>query len=935
MLVDRSRARHSDAMLVVLDKVGGRMLSMLRSFSLAGSRDQRSGLSLLGFAALGPGLYTWFATSVLIPLGDDDYLFVSENFGTFASFTLLAALLVFGTHGIVRNVASRTGVVSPSFFSVADVAWARPLYCFFAGSLLPFGNFLPWLADVMPVLSYVVLDLRWWWISLVAFWLLVGIDRRLNGVMRTLISRVVAGSSVSVRRYALGASIGTIAVAWVVLGTPHLRFGSAVHGDEPRYLLYCESLYQGLGFEISGLQPAIEVINNKHRIWRNFRLLTTKLPDELRQLATDAATWLAEPSRRFNRAREVPTNILIGKDGGVYMKHQPGLSFLMLPAYVIDRQVGGVTVGYEFPLRIWAVNAFFLVAYVALVLLILSFLRRLGYTRPVAFVATLAVTLTLPVAAFPFQFYPEVIAGILVCLVAGYVCRPWKSAASSFLIGALAGYLPWLHVRFMGVALVLAVTAGITLRRDARRLCGFAFGFAMVLACLSLYVYGITGSVVPTALWYADDAGAVLTLTGAIRGSWAYLLDRDWGVLAYAPVFLLALPGFASCQRRAAWLCVLLPAALIVPAAGHTLHAAGTTPGRLITAVVPLAAVPLAEMLARYGSRRPMQVGFGLLFMLSLHNAFAYNFYHQKHHGLLVDRSFSGWKMNLLFPEGSMFPWDVSVTNGLLLTAWVVVLILSATVPAIMSGFRPGRPGISFLGSVGRVGRQLRVGVVGAGAGSLVGATMFVLLGTAVSGVTNSWSHHRFRASPQTAALKAAAVLKEIEHCAVCLSTRQGEIGTSKVYEMLDDLGVPPRRLCGAAVIRLQASNGQFVSARHRRILADSEEAGSSERLKIVDPNGGCIESGDVVFLQTATGFYLRPSGEERWRINANGNRTGPWERFIISARGGGVVRRRDTISLQTPTGNYVAAELGGGAPLYANRTQAGPWEYFALTALD
>ena len=58
-------------MLVALDKVGVRMLSMLRSFGLAGGRDQRLGLSLLGFAALGPGLYTWFATSALIPLGDD------------------------------------------------------------------------------------------------------------------------------------------------------------------------------------------------------------------------------------------------------------------------------------------------------------------------------------------------------------------------------------------------------------------------------------------------------------------------------------------------------------------------------------------------------------------------------------------------------------------------------------------------------------------------------------------------------------------------------------------------------------------------------------------------------------------------------------------------------------------------------------------------
>lgn len=898
------------------------------------SRDQLRGFSLLGLAALSLGLHIWFVASALILAStseDADYLFVSANFRTFAASTLLGVLLVFGGHGLVRRAAIRTGggcTASPESFSVADVAWARPLLLF-AVSLLALGNLVPWLANVMSVLSHVVVDLRWWWTSVIVFWLLAGIDRRLNGMMRAWIGRVVPASSIPVRRFVLGMTVMTITAGWAMVGTPHLRFSSVLHGDEPRYVRYCEMFYRGTGFELSRYsrdRAAVEI--GEFRIWRNFTLLAKKLPGELRQLAMDAENWLAEPSRRFNRARVVPVNILIGKNGGTYQQHLPGLSFMMLPAYVLDRQIGGVQVGSEWPRRLWAVNSFSLTAYVVLAFLVLGLLRRLGYTRPVSFVAMLAVILTFPVAAFPFQFYPEVIAGVFVCLVTGYVCRPWKNVSSSFLAGAFAGYLPWLHVRFGGIALILAAAAGVALRNDARRLCGFAVGFGVVLACLSLYLYCITGSIVPTALWPADG-GSVLSFSGMTRSAWAYLLDRDWGVLPYAPVLLLAAPGYwflFRCQRQVAWLCVLLPAALIAPAAGYSVIPGASTPTRFIVAIVPLAAVPLAEILSRHGGRRIVQIGFGLLFMLSLDNALAYNLHHQKHYGPLVDWSFSGWKTNLLFPDAGRAPWDVSVTNGLLLTAWLAVLISLVTAPAVMQWLQARNAG-----RISIAGRRLHAR---AGAGMLVGAAVLVLLGTAVSGVINSRSHHRFRVPPRTAALEAAALLEEIEHCAVCLSTRRGDIGTKTVYEMLDDLGVPPR-LCGASsIVRLQASNGQFVGARRRLVLADGEESGSSKRLKIIDPNGGCVESGDVVFLQTEAGFYLRPVGEAR-RISANGIRTGPWERFMIRARGGGVIRRRDTISLQTPTGNYVAAELGGGAPLYANRTQAGPWERFTLTALD
>ena len=233
------------------------------------------------------------------------------------------------------------------------------------------------------------------------------------------------------------------------------------------------------------------------------------------------------------------------------MVHQPGLSFLMFPAYYLDRRLTvAQPSSIQWPDRLRAVNAFFLTVYVLWAVLVFRFLRRLVQATRIAWIATLALVLALPVAAFPFQFYPELVAGVLVFLVAGYVLFPvtplrpsrfrCPGSVSSFFYGLLAGYLPWLHVRFSVVAVVLAVGAGVALRRDKGRAFGFSVGFAVALGCFALYVYRITGSVMPTALWYAEGGGQVLSLPGAIRGGFAYLVDRDWGLLAHAPVYLLA-----------------------------------------------------------------------------------------------------------------------------------------------------------------------------------------------------------------------------------------------------------------------------------------------------------------------------------------------------------------------------------------------------------
>ena len=751
---------------------------------------RRPGFRLLGLAALSLGVHIWFARSVLLFIDheqDVEYLFVSASFEAFVAAMFVAFLLVFGVHALIRWVA--TGSTAQTvLFARDDAAYVRPL-CYFAVSVLALGTLVPGLGGVMPVWSYLIVDLRWWWTVLVVMWVLVGIDRRLHGTPRHLIARIRCPPSV--RRWAPEVTLVVIAVTWVVAGTPNLRFSAVSHGDEPKYLRYCEALYQGVGFDISGIRPIAELPTDfRPRVGRNFTLLATILPGELRSLAADAVAFLADPSRRFNRARE-DNKFLVGKNGGSYQVHQPGLSFLMFPAYYLDRQFGAVAPGSsaQWPDRLYAVNAFFLTVYIVWAVLIFRFLRRLIQATSVAWIATLALVLTLPMAAFPFQFYPELVAGVLVFLVAGHVLFPPGPSLSrsrfrrSFVYGLLAGYLPWLHVRFGVVAVVLAVAACVALWGEKRRALGFAVGFAVALGCLGLYAYRITGSVMPTALWYAEGGGSVLSLAGAVRGSVAYLVDRQWGLLAHAPVYLLALPGYWWMARRrpdVAWLCALSLFALLLPAAGHTLHAAGTTPTRLIVAVVPLAAVPLAELLARCGDRRPLQVAFGLLLLLSLHNAYAYNFHHLKHIGLMVDWSFSGWKAPLLFPSESTAPWEVSVSNGWLLVVWLVALLALLAAPSLFhrARARAWSAPRSWVGT-----RSFGLGTV-----ALVAAAVLGLLGTTVSATSGVWSSGRFRTPADASAWEAARLLDEIDHCAICISSRIGRIGTGVLMAKLESV---------------------------------------------------------------------------------------------------------------------------------------------------
>jgi hypothetical protein len=734
-----------------------------------------SGVALLALAGLAVGTHIWITRSVLVPVPDTrgqdiQYLFVSTRFETFAAAVLAAWGAIAAAHVVVRRAAARRGP-QPPLLTRADVGYARPLLACSA-SLLALLNLVPAFAAVLPVWSYLLVDLQWAWTTTVAAWVLVRAGERIGGAPVRF--PAVANWAKS-RKWLPEITIACVALVWTLGGTSGPRlFAGVTWGDERKYLRFCENLYQGHGFELSRLTPVSELpADFQPRVWRNVVLLGQTAPGEIRSLVADAAAFLRDPTRRFNRAENVH-GFLRGKNGGDYQAHHPGLSLLMFPAYYVDRQLGhrDARPGAHWPTSLPAVSTFFFALYAFWTVLVFRLLRRVVGTNWAPWIATAALMLTLPAAAFPFQFYPEIAAGVLLFAAAGHIAFPGRAGfAASFFYGVIAGYLPWLHVRFSLVSLVLAGAAAVMLRTNPRRVVGFLTGAALPLACLGLYAYRLTGSIMPTALWHEEGASAVLAWSGAARGSVAYFLDRDWGLFAHSPVYLLALPGYwwiAQRRRSLAWLSVLVLLALLLPAAGHTLHAAGATPTRLIVAVLPFGAIPLVELLARRGRRPAVQAAFGVLFLVSLHTALAYNTYNFKHVGQLVDQSFSGWKVNLMFPEDARTPWDISTANGMLFVAWIAALAGLLVAPALSRSVAEGTSELQH--------RQRTSGIWSLSGATVAATLLFGFIGTSVSAATGVWQIGDYRIRPRQAAREARRLLDDSNHCAICVSSGKGRI---------------------------------------------------------------------------------------------------------------------------------------------------------------
>jgi hypothetical protein len=369
-------------------------------------------------------------------------------------------------------------------------------------------------------------------------------------------------------------------------------FGNSDYGgDEPHYLLAAESIVEDADVDVKD--------EYAERAYERF------YPYELDRHGSETDGRLNEP-------------------------HGVGFPLLIAPAYAVAGAHG--------------VELF--LAAIAAIAVVLGYLLAVRVVPdPWAIGAALAVGLSAPFVAYGSAVYPELSAAAALAGAALLAARLEERVRRRTAFGcfALLGALPWLGTKFVPAGLVIGLFAIRSLTRGRRRT--LAIG-SVELALFSAALYVALNEALydgPTP-YAADDEGETATDAsfpgGYLERSYrlvALFTDRDYGLLRWAPVFLLAFVGLWMLIRsrrdhlsravpdlrageRLAVMCAtalglqLLVAALLAP----TMFGFWFPPRHL------LAALPLALPLVAWGLRRFPRTGTGLALLSVAASAWLY-----------------------------------------------------------------------------------------------------------------------------------------------------------------------------------------------------------------------------------------------------------------------------------------------------------------------
>jgi hypothetical protein len=174
--------------------------------------------------------------------------------------------------------------------------------------------------------------------------------------------------------------------------------------------------------------------------------------------------------------------------------------------------------------------------------------RRIGGTPRQAFAWALLVAVTPPIVSHAFLFFTEIPSALVTLVVFRRLAiEPMRSAGTAVLAGASTGFLLLIHARNVGiVAGLISVALLLWLGRELPTKLFAVFLLTTVLGVLARTVttYALWGSLVTTPLAHFGGRGAPGTIAREmfVRGT-GLLFDREFGLLAYAPIYLLAAPG--------------------------------------------------------------------------------------------------------------------------------------------------------------------------------------------------------------------------------------------------------------------------------------------------------------------------------------------------------------------------------------------------------
>ena len=240
--------------------------------------------------------------------------------------------------------------------------------------------------------------------------------------------------------------------------------------------------------------------------------------------------------------------------------------------------------------------------------------RRLAVpVLPAAAVVAVFVA-SAPLAAYGSLVYPEIAGALAVAAgVAALTGRLGRGGLVALAVAVAA--LPWLSVKYAPVAAALAAVGLWRLARAGRLPAALtlAAGLAAAAAAYMLAHRALYGGVTPYASgsYFVDGqlqvVGSDADYAGRSRRLVGLLVDRDFGIAAWQPAWLLLAPALGALAARrprsAAALALPLAAGWLVATFVALTMQGWWFPGRQLVAVLPLGVLAVAWW-ARDGGRR-------------------------------------------------------------------------------------------------------------------------------------------------------------------------------------------------------------------------------------------------------------------------------------------------------------------------------------------
>ena len=398
-----------------------------------------------------------------------------------------------------------------------------------------------------------------------------------------------------------------------------------------------------------------------------------------------------------------PHYLTRGSNGEIYSIHPIGISVILAPIYALGGYKGAV----------W-----FLIALGALAVAIawrwtLSTLNAPG----AATFAWVAVALSAPFMFNTFTVYPEIAAALAV--MAAFVITQRSSVVHSGIarwvaVGVAIASLPWLSTKYapMSAALLLVVIFRLADKEPAASLGNVARNskiwavvgiYAMSLAAWFAFFYAIWGTPLPMAPYGSLVQTTPLNLRFGPPG---LLFDQEYGLVAYAPVYILAATGLYQMWRsggdlrRQAIEITFIFAALLLMVGSFGIWWGGTSaPARPIASGLPLLMLPIAAAFRSAPIGSPLRAAQHLLLWIGVGIAITLAIGQD---GLLINNARDGTSALLDFwsPRWELWSLAPSFIGQHWTIAWLYViwwLAIAGGAAVLLSRMRSSSPGVSAL----------------------------------------------------------------------------------------------------------------------------------------------------------------------------------------------------------------------------------------------